>query len=74
MREENILLRREALKARQLEQQSAELRLENERLRHLLDFVDKQGVGRVMIARVVAVGASPHSHALRIARAPMMEW
>jgi len=68
VREENVLLRREALKARQLEQQSAELRLENERLRHLLDFVDKQGEGRVMIARVVAVGASPHSHTLRIAR------
>jgi len=68
VREENVLLRREALKARQLEQQSAELRLENERLRHLLDFVDKQGAGRVMIARVVAVGASPHSHTLRIAR------
>jgi rod shape-determining protein MreC len=66
--EENVQLRREALKARQLEQQSAELRLENERLRHLLDFVDKQGAGRVMIARVVAVGASPHSHTLRIAR------
>lgn len=66
--EENVQLRREALKARQLEQQSAELRLENERLRHLLDFVDKHGAGRVMIARVVAVGASPHSHTLRIAR------
>jgi len=66
--EENVQLRREALKARQLEQQSAELRLDNERLRHLLDFVDKQGAGRVMIARVVAVGASPHSHTLRIAR------
>lgn len=66
--EQNVQLRREALKDRQLEQQSAELRLENERLRHLLDFVDKQGAGRVMIARVVAVGASPHSHTLRIAR------
>ena len=52
--EENVQLRREGLKARQLEQQSAELRLENERLRHLLDFVDKQSAGRVMIARVVA--------------------
>jgi rod shape-determining protein MreC len=68
VREENTQLRRDVLKARQLEQQAAELRLENERLRHLLDFVDKQGAGRVMIARVVAVGASPHSHTLRIAR------
>lgn len=68
VREENLALRREALKARQLEQQAAELRLENERLRHLLDFVDKQGAGHVMLAQVVAVGASPHSHTLRIAR------
>jgi rod shape-determining protein MreC len=68
VREENLQLRRENLKARQLEQQSAELKLENDRLRHLLDFVDKQGPGRLMIARVVAVGASPHSHTLRIAR------
>jgi rod shape-determining protein MreC len=68
VREENLQLRRENLKARQLDQQAAELRLENDRLRHLLDFVDKQGGSRVMVARVVAVGASPHSHTLRIAR------
>jgi len=68
VREENVQLRRENLKARQLDQQAAELRMENDRLRHLLDFVDKQGPARLMIARVVAVGASPHSHTLRIAR------
>jgi rod shape-determining protein MreC len=68
VREENLQLRRENLKARQLDQQAAELRLENDRLRRLLDFVDKQGGSRVMVARVVAVGASPHSHTLRIAR------
>jgi rod shape-determining protein MreC len=68
VREENVLLRRDNLKARQLEQQAAELRQENDRLRHLLDFVDKQVPTRLMIARVVAVGASPHSHTLRIAR------
>jgi rod shape-determining protein MreC len=68
VREENVQLRRENLKARQLEQQAAELRMENDRLRHLLDFVDKQVPTRLMIARVVAVGASPHSHTLRIAR------
>jgi rod shape-determining protein MreC len=68
VREENLTLRRDNLKARQLEQQAAELRLENDRLRRLLDFVDKQGPSRLMIARVVAVGASPHSHTLRIAR------
>ena len=68
VRDENLQLRRESLKARQLEQQATELNFENERLRHLLDFVDKQVPTRLMIARVVAVGASPHSHTLRIAR------
>ncbi|TMA85827.1 MAG: rod shape-determining protein MreC [Deltaproteobacteria bacterium] len=68
VREENVELRRDNLKSRQLEQQAAELRLENDRLRHLLDFVDKQAPARLMLARVVAVGASPHSHTLRIAR------
>jgi rod shape-determining protein MreC len=68
VREENLRLRRENLKAHQLDQQTAELNLENERLRHLLDFVDKQLPMRLLIARVVAVGASPHSHTLRIAR------
>jgi rod shape-determining protein MreC len=68
VREENLQLRRETLKARQLDQQAAELKVENDRLRHLLDFVDKQPPARLLIARVVAVGASPHSHTLRIAR------
>jgi rod shape-determining protein MreC len=68
VREENVRLRRENLKAHQLEQQTAELKVENERLRHLLDFVDKQLPTRLLLARVVAVGASPHSHTLRIAR------
>ena len=68
VREENLQLRRENLKAHQLDQQTVELKLENERLRHLLDFVDKQLPMRLLLARVVAVGASPHSHTLRIAR------
>jgi rod shape-determining protein MreC len=68
VREENLWLRRENLKARQLEQQAAELKVENERLRHLLDFVDRQPLPRQLLARVIAVGASPHSHTLRIAR------
>jgi len=68
VREENLTLRRENLVAHQLEQQAAELKQENERLRHLLDFVDKQQPTRLLLARVVAVGASPHSHTLRIAR------
>lgn len=68
VREENVRLRRENLRARSVEQQAAELRLENERLRQLLDFADKQRPRRLLIARVIAVGASPHSHTLRIAR------
>ena len=68
VREENLRLRRESLRARSVEQQAAELRMENERLRRLLDFTDKQAPTRLLIARVVAVGASPHSHTLRIAR------
>jgi len=68
VREENLKLRRDNLKASQLQQQAAELKLENDRLRRLLDFVDKQPPARLLIARIVAVGASPHSHTLRIAR------
>ena len=68
VREENLRLRREVLRGRTVEQQTVELRLENERLKRLLDFTDKQAPMRLLTARVVAVGASPHSHTLRIAR------
>jgi rod shape-determining protein MreC len=68
VREDNLQLRRDNLKARSIEQQAAEVRLENARLRRLLDFVDKQLPRRLLVAKVVAVGASPHSHTLRIAR------
>jgi rod shape-determining protein MreC len=68
VREENLRLRREGLRARSVEQQIVELRLENDRLRHLLDYTDKQAPTRLLVARVIAVGVSPHSHTLRIAR------
>ena len=68
VREENVRMRRDNLRANQLEQQVAELKQENERLRRLLDFADKQAPTRLLVGRVVAVGASPHSHTLRIAR------
>lgn len=68
VRDENLRLRRETLRARSVEQQAAELRLENDRLRRLLDFTDKQAPTRLLVAQVIAVGASPHSHTLRIAR------
>ena len=67
VRDENLQLRRDNLQARSIEQQFAELRQENERFRRLLDFTDKQAPTRLLVARVVAVGASPHSHTLRIA-------
>src|SRR5260221_1501485 len=41
VRDENVRLRREVLKGRSVEGQLAELRLENERLRHLLEYNDK---------------------------------
>ena len=68
VREENLRLRRENLIAHALEQQAAELKLENERLKRLLDFDDKMAPTRLLVAQVIAVGASPHSHTLRIAR------
>ena len=68
VREQNLELRRQNLQSRHVDEQNAELRLENERLRHLLDFADKQAPRRLLVARVVAVGASPHSHSLRIDR------
>src|SRR5205807_4163595 len=68
VREENLRLRRQILQALPTDQQNAELKQENERLRRLLDFTDKQGPMRLLVARVVAVGASPHSHTLRVAR------
>ncbi len=68
VREDNLRLRRDNLRAKAVEQQNAELKLENDRLRHLLDFADKQAPTRLLVAPVVAVGASPHSHTLRIAR------
>jgi rod shape-determining protein MreC len=68
VREENLRLRRDVIRVRSFEQQTTELRLENERLKRLLDFTDKQAPMRLLTARAVAVGASPHSHTLRIAR------
>lgn len=68
VREDNLRLRREVLRAQAVDQQAAELKAENERLKHLLDYSDKQAPVRLLTAQVVAVGASPHSHTLRIAR------
>ena len=68
VRADNLRLRREVMRAQAIDQQAAELKAENERLKHLLDYSDKQAPVRMLVAQVVAVGASPHSHTLRIAR------
>ncbi len=68
VRQENFKLRREVLRAQAIDQQAAELKAENERLKHLLDYSDKQAPLHLLTAQVVAVGASPNSHTLRIAR------
>lgn len=68
VRDDNLRLRREVARAKAIDQQAAELKAENERLKHLLDYSDKQAPVRMLVAQVVAVGASPHSHTLRIAR------
>lgn len=68
VREENQALRRELSREHALAQRSQELLAENLRLKGLLEFADKQRPLRMTAAAVVAVGASPHSHTLRIAR------
>ena len=66
VRAENNQLRRDGLRSKNMEQANAELKLENDRLRRLLDFADRKAPVRMLPAQVVAVGASPHSHTLRI--------
>jgi len=68
VREENFRLRRELVRERAQTSAFAETKAENDRLRRLLEYTDKQGPMRSLVAPVVAVGASPHSHVLRIAR------
>jgi rod shape-determining protein MreC len=68
VREENETLRRDLSREHALAQRSQELLAENQRLKGLLDFADKQRPLRMTSAAVIAVGASPHSHTLRIAR------
>ncbi|GAC1594689.1 MAG: hypothetical protein NVS4B10_02560 [Myxococcales bacterium] len=68
VREQNEVLRRELAREHALAQRSQELVAENLRLKGLLDFADKQRPLRMTPAVVIAAGASPHSHTLRIAR------
>src|SRR5207248_6433953 len=68
VREENLRLRRELLRSRGEASGLSELKAENERLKRLLQYADRQSPTRYLVAEVIAVGASPHSHILRIAR------
>jgi rod shape-determining protein MreC len=68
VREENLRLRKDLVRERAQVSTFAETKAENDRLRRLLEYTDKQGPLRSLVAPVVAVGASPHSHVLRIAR------
>jgi rod shape-determining protein MreC len=68
VREENLRLRKDLAREKAQTSTVTETKAENERLRRLLDYTDKQGPIRSLVAPVVAVGASPHSHVLRIAR------
>jgi rod shape-determining protein MreC len=68
VREENLHLRRDLLRGRAETSSIAELKTENERLKRLLQYADRESPTRLLVAEVIAVGASPHSHVLRIAR------
>ena len=68
VREENLRLRRDVLRAHAEASALAEVKGENERLKRLLEYADKNSPTRYLVAEVIAVGASPHSHVLRIAR------
>lgn len=68
VRFENLELRRTVVRQRSEVDSAHEIRLENERLRKLLALRDSLGPVPTMPAQVVAVGASPLSHSLRIAR------
>ena len=68
VREENLDLRRRLVRQEQDVIQSQEIKLENDRLRKVVGFRDRIGPGKPISAAVVAVGAAPDSHSLRIAR------
>jgi rod shape-determining protein MreC len=68
VRDENLAVKRELLRQRAELQLLFEAQAEVVRLRGLLDYAEKSPALRLLAARVVAVGASPHSHTLRIDR------
>ena len=68
VRADDYELRREMLKERAVLQVADEITAENSRLRGLLELADRSAPLKLLAAPVIAVGASPHSHTLRIAR------
>jgi rod shape-determining protein MreC len=68
VREENLRLRREVFHGQGEAGALAEVKAENDRLKRLLEYADRNNPTRYLVAEVIAVGASPHSHVLRIAR------
>ncbi|MBS2024740.1 MAG: rod shape-determining protein MreC, partial [Deltaproteobacteria bacterium] len=68
VRQENLELKRLTFRQGAEAQRLDELMQENARLRGLLDFSSQLTPLKLLPAAVVAVGASPHSHTLRIAR------
>ncbi len=68
VREENLQLRRRVVRQEQEVSLSQETRLENERLRKLASLRERLGNVHSLAAEVIGVGASPHSHTLRISR------
>lgn len=68
LREQNVDLRRQVLRQQADAARAQELQAENERLRHLIDFVSREGGTRLLPASVVAAGPTPISGSLRISR------
>ncbi len=67
-RAQDMALRQEMLRQRAELQLAGEITTENARLRGLLELADKSAPLKLLAAPVIAVGASPHSHTLRIGR------
>jgi rod shape-determining protein MreC len=68
VRDENLQLRREVLSLRRDTASLGEMRLENQRLRRLLDYSETAGDIKVATARVIGVGNDPKMRTVRIAR------
>ena len=68
VRDEDQALRRALLRQRGELQLYGEAQAENARLRSLLDYSERSQGLKLLSAQIVAVGASPHSHTVRIAK------